>query len=413
MADSMLNLNLNALCLAVAKRQRTDIENPAAGNSEKDGASSTMASGSSSSRSSAMAEDNSQVKRRRWTHGVQTSNVGMQTSHDNCEDPDNCGREAEGMDNVCSNTREEHTSGVVVRARQITGDFIDVQLGHVDCCSGLAVRIAVSKAMCHPANRVVLFRGTETIADGHWLDASNEAKVLNVDFVLNSLPAQHELLQSFLTFVAADTLVAAKSMRELAKCWLVTVDNHCLEYLPDCICELKTLRVLQVYDCSLRELPDSIGELRGLRTLRLERNQLQMLPETFGNLSGLHHLTLNHNPLVLLPDTFSKLESLATLRLEYTQLRRLPETFGQLARLEDLFVNDSKLKRLPDSFGQLAVLRTLRLQNNCLSSLPLTFEDLFSTLRYANLRRNPLTSVQRNHLLQLPYRQMLYIEFDL
>ena len=349
-------------------------------------------------------DESRKVKRRRLTHGLQNSNVGMQTSHDNCEDHDNCGREPERMDNCCSNEREEHTSVVVVRARRMTGDFIDVKLSGDPW--GLAVRIAVSKAMCHPANRVVLFRGTETIEDGQWLDASNDTKLLNVDFVLQSPPPQHELLHSFLTFVAAE------SMMELATQWLVTVHHRCLEYLPDCICDLKALRVLQVYECSLRELPDSFGELRWLRTLYLERNQLQMLPETFGNLSGLQHLTLSRNPLVFLPDTFSKLESLVALNLQNTQLRTLPETFDQLASLEDLLVNDCALMRLPDSFGKLAVLRTLRLQNNCLNCLPVTFGELFSTLRYLNLRQNPLTSVQRHQLLQLPLRQGLHIEFD-
>ncbi|CAM6108807.1 unnamed protein product [Calypogeia fissa] len=109
-------------------------------------------------------------------------------------------------------------------------------------------------------------------------------------------------------------------------------------------------------------LPQNLCCLSQLTMLELLSLQLTGLPHSFGNLSALKHLILNHcEEVVELPESFGKLSSLETLHiLQCTKLASLPSSFGRLCALQYLQLgNCSRLRRFPDNFGQLFALKKL------------------------------------------------------
>ena len=77
--------------------------------------------------------------------------------------------------------------------------------------------------------------------------------------------------------------------------------------LPDSICELKNLTLLEITNSKLTKLPESIGNLKNLESLSITDSKLTKLPESIGNLTKLRYLNLRNNNLKKVPTTFSKL----------------------------------------------------------------------------------------------------------
>ena len=84
-----------------------------------------------------------------------------------------------------------------------------------------------------------------------------------------------------------------------------------LTTLPDAVCQLKTLRVLNVSDNELEVLPASIGELVHLEMLYAVNNDLAELPDAVLTLKQLSFLDLSFNTnLETLPDGLDELPNL-------------------------------------------------------------------------------------------------------
>ena len=78
-------------------------------------------------------------------------------------------------------------------------------------------------------------------------------------------------------------------------------------------------------------LPDSLCELSTLRTVNLLSNRLTCLPERIGDLgSSLEQLELAGNRLTALPDSFGALAKLKKIVLDCNRLTALPETCATL-----------------------------------------------------------------------------------
>ena len=69
--------------------------------------------------------------------------------------------------------------------------------------------------------------------------------------------------------------------------------------LPDSICELSNLTILDVEYNQLSVLPANIKHLKNLRRLYLRCNQLKTLPDEIGELKKLRWLYVAGNPLTL------------------------------------------------------------------------------------------------------------------
>jgi leucine-rich repeat protein SHOC2 len=91
--------------------------------------------------------------------------------------------------------------------------------------------------------------------------------------------------------------------------------------LPDSICNITNLSVLNLAWNSLTSLPENIGELKNLTELYLQNNQLSNLPGSMRHLTNLACLSLNNNPLVDL-SILKNLPTLNTVRFLNVDLQR-------------------------------------------------------------------------------------------
>lgn len=175
------------------------------------------------------------------------------------------------------------------------------------------------------------------------------------------------------------------------------IQKNNISVLPESVCSINSLEVLDIGLNPLKELPISIGNLKNLKTLNLNLCALESLPETIGNLNNLEVAVLS-TVLTDLPDSFKKLEKLRTLYLEFNSLTEfppeletltslesliiysneegsgkinIPEWFGNLINLTEIYFSVSQFYQLPNSIGNLQKLRILDL-GHCihLESLP-------------------------------------------
>ncbi|KAL6315413.1 hypothetical protein AAG906_000526 [Vitis piasezkii] len=166
-----------------------------------------------------------------------------------------------------------------------------------------------------------------------------------------------------------------------------------LRSLPNSICGLKSLGVLNLNGCSnlvafpeimedmkhlrelflsktpITELPPSIEHLKGLRRLKLNNcENLVTLPNSIGNLTHLHSLCVrNCSKLHNLPDNLRSLQCcLEILDLAGCNLMKgaIPSDLWCLSSLRFLDVSESPIPCIPTNIIQLSNLRTLRM-NHC------------------------------------------------
>lgn len=168
-----------------------------------------------------------------------------------------------------------------------------------------------------------------------------------------------------------------------------------LKDLPESICELKYIEVLDVSDNALKELPESFGKLSSLEALNLSGNpDITFLPESFRQLTRLKELTIGGMDLdPLYPEMLRELTKLENLNLspndgmsynpEEEPIYELPEWLGELINLETLVIGHNSLYNLPVSMINLTKLRYL---------------DLIPSNRLLNLVSNSYEIIQSLYL---------------
>ncbi|MBN1576494.1 MAG: hypothetical protein JW913_08080 [Chitinispirillaceae bacterium] len=94
--------------------------------------------------------------------------------------------------------------------------------------------------------------------------------------------------------------------------------------VPESVCRITRLRVLDIGDNALRELPRGIDRLRRLVELVADSNALREIPASIGMIDSLRTLDLSFNQLLSLPEPITYL-SLDYLDLEGNMLCNLGE----------------------------------------------------------------------------------------
>lgn len=150
----------------------------------------------------------------------------------------------------------------------------------------------------------------------------------------------------------------------------------------------KSLRVLDLSECSIQKLPDAIGQLKQLRYLNAPRIRDRMVPECITKLSNLRYLSLCGSCAILtLPDSIGEMEGLVYLDLSgCVGMEKLPESFGDLKSLEQADFTDCKnVKGILQCLTRITKLQYLNL-SNCKNIGPLPSElGNLTELEYLNL----------------------------
>ncbi|KAE8812951.1 putative disease resistance protein RGA3 [Hordeum vulgare] len=172
----------------------------------------------------------------------------------------------------------------------------------------------------------------------------------------------------------------------------------------------KSLRVLDLSECSIHTLADSIGRLKQLRYLNAPRVQNKVIPDSITRLSKLLYLSLRGSSLSALPESIGEMVGLMYLDLSHCRIKELPESFGKLKNLMHLDLSECSaleniskfvwsltdlqylnlsgcegIKELPESFGKLKKLVHLDLSACSALENISKFMWTFTDLQYLNL----------------------------
>ncbi len=120
----------------------------------------------------------------------------------------------------------------------------------------------------------------------------------------------------------------------------------------------------------LPELPPSLGNLRSLQELVLKSNLLSHIPDWLCGLEKLIVLDVDNNHLENLPPAISNLKNLKELFLRDNYLENLPESLGAMGSLERLYLCNNRLCVLPRSLADLSSLKHLDLHHNWFIKFP-------------------------------------------
>ena len=125
-----------------------------------------------------------------------------------------------------------------------------------------------------------------------------------------------------------------------------------LDSIPKELCNVKTLKILDVSSTSISRLPSEIGQLTALEELDVHSTSITTLPDSLCNLSNLKVLDLSHlGHLTKLPEKIGNLTNLECLDLFGDDIRTMPKSMSKMKKLKCLNVYDNfKLSESYKSF---------------------------------------------------------------
>ncbi|KAJ3010473.1 hypothetical protein HKX48_007387 [Thoreauomyces humboldtii] len=153
---------------------------------------------------------------------------------------------------------------------------------------------------------------------------------------------------------------------------LLDLRNNMLTSLPDELCDLLNLSILNVSGNALQTLPEGIYGLP-ITELNLSYNKFTTLPEQLGAMRRLATLDASHNALTSLPLSLTQCRALTHLNVAKNALSRLVEASGStiiFPTLMDLDANGNVLSHLFGDAAELPALQRLDLRHNKLRMFP-------------------------------------------
>jgi len=131
------------------------------------------------------------------------------------------------------------------------------------------------------------------------------------------------------------------------------------------LCQIKTLKNLNLDSLGIATIPKCIGNLKNLESLNLNYNDLTNLPSEMGKLKKLKELYLDENQLSSIPSFLAKLSKLEILSISYNKITKIPDSLGKLKNLEALYLHSNKINgTLPESLNNLKNLKIIDVQSN-------------------------------------------------
>lgn len=160
----------------------------------------------------------------------------------------------------------------------------------------------------------------------------------------------------------------------------LNISNKSISVLPESICNLTTLKDLNLNFNNLKKLPNLIWELKSLVSLKAIDNNLEFLPESIKNLENLEFLDLRFNQLKEIPGSIGDLKRLKWISLSCNNLTSIPLSTGseierRRARImEDIKLNPHRKYRGKQRLRKIKI-RELDLSGNNIKEFPLSKDN--------------------------------------
>ncbi len=199
-----------------------------------------------------------------------------------------------------------------------------------------------------------------------------------------------------------------------------------LRELPEKICEISSLKELNLIFNDIEYLPKSISNLQNLEVINLDQNKLKQIPDEFCELRKLKNLMLSENYLTNLPDCIGNLLNLISLTADQNDIKNIPVSIGNCSELETLILDGNFLQTLPEEISKLKKLKVLKLCRNNISYLPDKINELIaleklelSNSRHYSFMDKTENRIERakNDLIQVPnsislLENLKFIDFE-
>ena len=210
--------------------------------------------------------------------------------------------------------------------------------------------------------------------------------------------------------------------------------NHLRAIHEDSLASLRSVVNLKFTLNEITTIQDgSFKNLANLQTLDLAENKLKSIHQrTFRGANKLLHLDLSSNELDHIDGAFAEMTVLSRLDMRNNQIKRITQfTFRDLADLRYLLLTDNEITHIDKrAFQNLSKLMYLVLKGNPIhrvtrfefNSYFLSYVDLSecglkkiprglpNSIRYLQLRRNNMTTVNRHSFQDCPYVSILVLD---
>lgn len=177
-------------------------------------------------------------------------------------------------------------------------------------------------------------------------------------------------------------------MQFLSHIQVLDLTRNIVQYLPENVSDLQSLKTLVLAHNRLITLPNVFNKLTALEMLSVDHNPLVSLPFSVGGAVSLQNISCNFMPRLICPpfEVSSKSSSLVIIYMEKLfnvesgsvikldlsgyGMRRWPSETSFLPKLVKLFVNNSKISSIVQNVTQLTNLQVLHAKDNQIQELP-------------------------------------------
>lgn len=163
--------------------------------------------------------------------------------------------------------------------------------------------------------------------------------------------------------------------------------------LPKDLSILTDLKVLELAHNQFKQMPQDVCDLITLKRLDMHNNLLNAVPSRIGELNDLRDLILNNNQIGTVPPEIRMLHQLKVLDLDSNILEMLPHEIGNIGGLIELRLADNRLSALPVSVKNMRSLLVLDISNNNIVTIPQEWCNQLVKLKHLDMARNKMTDL--------------------
>ena len=177
--------------------------------------------------------------------------------------------------------------------------------------------------------------------------------------------------------------------------------------------KLQNLTQVYLMKNQLDQIPNEICTITTLKLLDVSENVLTSLPDDFGNLVQLHTFNAAHNKLPSLPESVSNLKNLAVLHLSNNLLSEFPPALYNepvCLRLADFDASNNDIIDISDAIEKMTMLKSFEISNNKITELTQAIGRCIK-LKQTDFKGNPLKDKRLKKLIEQKGSQKSILDY--